>query len=192
MDKSKLNVNVDGSKISLLNKKRNIDEEDDSSNNISEKEIGIKKSKHSTKKSKDEEEEEEEDKKEDKEEDINKEEEEDLIFTTLKEVFDIIIKNKNLLDKNKEYKDKEIYKLIMKDDHDMAIICLRRLAIKIRKKLKDFCSENQKDYSLFLKQFTEPKEISIDLIIKIIITREIDPKQVLLNLKNNATNPNNS
>ena len=52
MDKSKLNVNVDGSIMSLLNKKRNIDEEDDSSNNISEKKkkIGIKKRKHSAKK----------------------------------------------------------------------------------------------------------------------------------------------
>jgi len=199
INKDKLYEVMEESLMSFLKKKRNMDD-DGSPKKTSEKrnEMGKKKSKPSNKKSKDDEEEEEEEEDDDKNKNKDKDKKEDtgdlqkeelLIFETLKEGYDIISKNKILLDKYKEYENNEIYKLIQNDEHDIAILCLRKIATEIREKLKDFYSKSPKDYSLFLKEFKKANEISINLLTKIILVGEIDPDQVLLNLKNNAINP---
>jgi hypothetical protein len=92
------------------------------------------------------------------------------------------------LDKYIKYQDKEIYKLIINDDIDRAIVDLGNLATKIRRIMYDFYSKTPKNYSFFLKEFIKEKEISINLLIKIIIIGEIDPEQILMDLTTNGIN----
>ena len=167
--------------INLLNKKREIKER------YRPKKLSDKKSKDEDKS--EEEEEKEEEEKEEEEKDIEERfKEERLIFETLKKGFSTIAKNKSFLDKYIKYQDKEIYKLIINDDIDRANVDLRNLATKIRRIMYDFYSKTPKNYSFFLKEFIKEKEISINLLIKIIIIGEIDPEQILMDLTTNGIN----
>ena len=172
--------------INLLNKKREIKER------YRPKKLSDKKSKDEDKSEEEEEKEEEEKEEEEKEEeekDIEERfKEERLIFETLKKGFSTIAKNKSYLDKYIKYQDKEIYKLIKNDDIDRANVDLRNLATKIRRIMYDFYSKTPKNYSFFLKEFIKEKEISINLLIKIIIIGEIDPEQILMDLTTNGIN----
>lgn len=106
----------------------------------------------------------------------------------MKKGFYILTKNKKSLDEYQEYQDKEIYKLIINENIDMALLYLRKLATKIRNNMNDFYSKSPKDYSFFLREFTKEKEISINLLIELIIKGEVKPEQILASLKNNVIN----
>ena len=177
---------INESDANLLNKKRDFEETSSPKKLYEKRYKDHKKPKEEEEEEEKEEEEEEEDEEEKDNEDRVKEEL--LIFEALKKGFTTISKNKSYLDEFRNYQDKEIYHLIINDDFVMANLYLRNLATKIRKSMYDFYSKSPKNYSFFFKEFIKEKEIPIKLLIKIIMIGEIDPEELLMDLKTNTIN----